>query len=102
MSQPDTDLLRNALRSIAFKQTKQFTQNEQLAGFTPPQSFSWATRMPTWATETRVACCQGERSYAPDRERVHGVVTNIAEFEAFGVKPGDRMYRAEGARVKIW
>ena len=42
-------------------------------------------------------------NYAPDRERVNGVVTNIPEFyEAFGVKPGDRMYRAEATRVKIW
>jgi predicted metalloendopeptidase len=28
---------------------------------------------------------------------------NIPEFyEAFDVKPGDRMYRAEDARAKIW
>ena len=28
---------------------------------------------------------------------------NLPEFyEAFDVKPGDRMYRPESARVKIW
>jgi putative endopeptidase len=28
---------------------------------------------------------------------------NLPEFyEAFDVKPGDRMYRPENARVKIW
>lgn len=40
---------------------------------------------------------------APDRERVNGVVMNLPEFyEAFDVKPADRMYRPESARVKIW
>jgi putative endopeptidase len=42
-------------------------------------------------------------AYAPKRYRVNGVLMNIPEFyEAFGVKPGDPMYRAESARVQIW
>jgi predicted metalloendopeptidase len=30
-------------------------------------------------------------------------VTNLPQFyDAFGVKPGDKMYRADSVRVKIW
>ena len=35
--------------------------------------------------------------------RVNGSVANIPEFyPAFGVKPGDKLYRDESVRVKIW
>jgi putative endopeptidase len=34
---------------------------------------------------------------------VLGVVANMPEFyEAFGVKEGDKLWRPEGERVKIW
>jgi putative endopeptidase len=88
----------------AFKQTKQFKQNERIAGFTPLQRFflSYAqARMGHERPESLAGRIRG--AYAPDRERVNGVVVNIPEFyEAFGVRPGDRMYRPESSRVKIW
>jgi predicted metalloendopeptidase len=35
--------------------------------------------------------------------RVTGPITNIVPFyDAFGVKPGDKMYRGDDVRVKIW
>ena len=41
--------------------------------------------------------------HSPSEFRVNGVVTNMTEFhEAFGLAPGDRLYRAPGDRVKIW
>jgi putative endopeptidase len=41
--------------------------------------------------------------HSPPQFRVLGSVTNQnAFFEAFGVKPGDRMYRAPEQRVHIW
>ena len=41
--------------------------------------------------------------HAPPRYRVNGPVSNLDAFhEAFGVKPGDRLYRAPGERVRIW
>jgi putative endopeptidase len=50
-----------------------------------------------------LAATLNNAGYAPDRERVNGVLMNIDEFyEAFEVKPGDRMYRPESARAKIW
>jgi putative endopeptidase len=41
--------------------------------------------------------------HSPPKFRVLGSVTNQDPFfEAFGVKPGDRMYRAPEQRVHIW
>jgi putative endopeptidase len=41
--------------------------------------------------------------HAPPRFRVHGTVVNLDAFhDAFGVKPGDRLYREPTQRVRIW
>jgi putative endopeptidase len=41
--------------------------------------------------------------HSPSEFRVNGVVANMPEFHnAFGVKAGDKMHRAESAIVKIW
>jgi putative endopeptidase len=40
---------------------------------------------------------------APSFLRVTGPVTNMVQFyDAFGVKPGDKMCRGDEAPVKIW
>ena len=98
------DLVGLRVALDAFKQTTQFKQNQKIGGFTPLQRFFLGyahLHMGHERPDSIAARANG--NYAPDRERVNGVVVNIPEFyEAFGVKPGDRMYRAEGARVKIW
>jgi putative endopeptidase len=41
--------------------------------------------------------------HAPPQFRVNGPASNLAEFyEAFGVKPGDALYREPARRVRIW
>lgn len=41
--------------------------------------------------------------HSPSVYRVNGPLSNMTEFyEAYGVKPGDRLYREEDDRVKIW
>jgi putative endopeptidase len=41
--------------------------------------------------------------YAPPAYRANAPLTNLPGFyDAFGVKPGDRLYRAPGDRVAIW
>jgi predicted metalloendopeptidase len=41
--------------------------------------------------------------HSPSEFRANGPTSNIdAFYDAFGLKPGDRMYRAPGERVKIW
>jgi putative endopeptidase len=41
--------------------------------------------------------------HSPRQYRVNGIVRNIdAWYDAFGVKPGDKLYLAPADRVKIW
>ena len=41
--------------------------------------------------------------HSPKEFRTNGVVSNLAEYHtAFGVKPGDKLYRPPDQRVKIW
>jgi putative endopeptidase len=98
------DLVGLRVALDAFKQTPQFKQNQKIGGFTPLQRFFLGyahSHMGHERPESIAARING--NYAPNRERVNGVVVNIPEFyEAFGVKPGDRMYRAASARVNIW
>ena len=41
--------------------------------------------------------------HSPSEYRANGVVTNMTEFhQAFGLKPGDKLYRPAEQRVEIW
>jgi putative endopeptidase len=41
--------------------------------------------------------------HAPSFLRVTGPISNLPQFyEAYGVRPGDRMHRADSVRVSIW
>ncbi len=41
--------------------------------------------------------------HSPSEFRVNGPLSNMVEFyETFGAKPGDKLWREEGDRVKIW
>jgi predicted metalloendopeptidase len=41
--------------------------------------------------------------HSPAEFRVNGVVRNLdAWYEAFGVKPGDKLYLPPEQRVRIW
>ena len=41
--------------------------------------------------------------HSPSKFRVIGPLTDMPEFyEAFGIKEGDAMWRADNVRVKIW
>ena len=99
------DLIGLRVALDAFKQTAQFKKNERIGVFTPLQRFFLAKAYAGVGHERKeslAARLKGGR-YTPNRERVNGVVMNLPEFyEAFDVKPGDRMYRPESARVKIW
>ncbi len=89
----------------AFKKTEQFKKNERIGGFTPLQRFflAYAYHWMFHRTRESLAARLMNGNYAPERERVNGVLMNIPEFyEAFDVKPGDRMYRPENARARIW
>jgi putative endopeptidase len=94
------DLVGLRVKLDAFMKTPQFTRNKLVGGFTPLQRFFLAYAYANIGRQRTEA--PGGR-YAPDRYRVNGVVMNVPEFyEAFGVEPGDPMYRPESARVTIW
>jgi putative endopeptidase len=98
------DLVGLRVALDAFKETAQYKRNERVAGFTPLQRFflAYAYSHACHERPAYLAASVGG-AYAPCRERVNGVVVNIPEFyEAFDVKPGDAMYRAEHARAKLW
>ena len=99
------DLVGLRVALDAFKKTEQFKKNERVGGFTPLQRFFLAYAYGRMGHERKesLAARLGDGTYSPDRERVNGVLMNVPEFyEAFDVKPGDRMYRPENMRARIW
>jgi putative endopeptidase len=74
-------------------------------GLTPEQRFfmSWAT---VWRAKYREESLRTQiltNPHAPGMYRANGPLSNMESFyKAFGVKPGDKLYREEKDRVKIW
>jgi putative endopeptidase len=89
----------------AFKKTRQYKEGKKIAGFTPVQRYFLAYAL-SWLFEEREARLRLNLLsdvHAPPKWRVNGPLSNIPEFyEAFGIKPGQPMYRAEADRVQIW
>ncbi len=89
----------------AFKKTNTYKEGKKLGGFTPLQryflgyAYSWMYQ----ARKERLANQVKTDVHSPEKERINGPVVNVPEFyEAFGIKPGSKMYRADSLRVKIW
>lgn len=89
----------------AFKKTKQGKSNEMIDGFTPDQRFflSWAQ---VWRgkakPETSMELIKTD-PHSPGIWRCNGPLSNFEPFyKAFGVKEGDKMWRADSVRAKIW
>ncbi len=89
----------------AFKKTAQYKEGKKIAGFTPLQRYFLAYGL-SWLFEEREALLRRtllSDVHAPPKWRVNGPLSNMPEFyEAFGVKPGQPMYRMEAQRVHIW
>jgi putative endopeptidase len=89
----------------AFKKTEQYKSGKTIGGFTPAQRYfiGWALGWMNQIRPENLAVRVKTDVHAPSFLRVTGPVTNMVPFyEAFGVKPGDKMYRADDVRVKIW
>jgi len=89
----------------ALKKTEIYKKGEKIHGQTLLQryflgyAYSWMIQ----DRKERLASQIMLDVHAPAKERVNGPVVNIPEFyEAFGIKPGDKMYRADSLRVNIW
>ena len=89
----------------AFKKTKQGQSNELIDGFTPDQRFflSWAQIWRGKATQERAKQLIKIDPHSPSKWRAIGPLSNFDPFyKAFDVKEGDKMYRPENERAKIW
>jgi putative endopeptidase len=99
------DLGGLAISYEAFKKTKQGKSNEKIDGFTPDQRFflSWAQ---VWRANTRdeeMANRIMTDPHSPNLWRCNGPLSNMPEFyQAFNIQPGDKMYRPDSARAKVW
>lgn len=89
----------------AFTKTKQFKEGKKIDGFTPQQRFflSWAQIWRNNALPETAAQLILTDPHSPGEHRANAPVTNIdAWYEAFDVKPGDKMYKPKEDRIRIW
>ena len=94
-----------AIALDAFKKTEQYKSNVVIAGKTPLQRFFLGYAL-GWMHQRRP---ENERRlllsdfHSPSKYRVLGPVSNFAEFyEAFGVTPGQKMWRDVSDRTTVW
>ena len=89
----------------AFKKTEQYKSGKKIGGFTPAQRYfiGWTIGWMNNIRPENLALRVKTDVHAPSFLRVNGPVSNMTEFyEAFEVKPGEKMYRDEKRRVRIW
>ena len=89
----------------AFKKTQQYKEGKLIDGLTPLQRYflgyalGWLGHQRDEELATRVLT----DVHSPAFLRVNGPFSNIDDFyDAFGIKQGDKMFRATNDRVKIW
>jgi putative endopeptidase len=77
----------------------------KIDGFTPQQRFFIGFAQ-VWRANTRPEFLRQQvltDPHSPSKYRVLGPLANMPQFyEAFNVKSGDKMYREDSVRVKIW
>ena len=89
----------------AFKKTEQYKKGEKIAGLTPMQRFflgyslGWLFQQEEKQLRSRLLT----DVHSPAKYRVNGPFVSVDEFySSFDIKPGDKMYRADSLRVRIW
>lgn len=89
----------------AFKKTEQYKKGEKINGLTPMQRFFLGYTL-GWLWQGREELMRNRLLtdvHSPAKYRVNGPFMDVDEFyEAFNIKPGDPMYRADSLRVRIW
>lgn len=89
----------------AFKKTAQYKNKEIISGLTPEKRFflgyayAWLVNIKTESLAQQLLT----DVHSPAKFRINGPLQNMPEFyEAFGIKPGSKMRRADEKRVVIW
>lgn len=99
------DLGGLAIAFDAFKLTDQSKSDTKIDGFTPNQRFFLGFAQ-VWRIKIRD---ESQRAYvqidphSPAKYRVNGPLTNFVPFyQAFNVKPGEKMYKPEVDQTRVW
>ncbi|PZP52705.1 MAG: peptidase M13 [Pseudopedobacter saltans] len=94
-----------AIAYDAFKLTKQGQGNTKIDGLTPDQRF-FLSFSQIWRIKLKEATVRrliDLDPHSPAEWRVNGPLMNFTPFyNAFDVKPGEKMYKPEAERIKIW
>ena len=89
----------------AFKKTKQYQEGRTIGGFTPIQRYFLGYAL-SWLYQARIEHLRDtllSDVHSPAKWRVNGPLSNIPDFHAaFGVKPGQPMWRAAEQQVRVW
>jgi len=89
----------------AFRRTEQWKRGEPLNGLTPDQRYFLAYAF-AWMYDSRPEIMDQRilsDVHSPAFLRVNGPLANVPEFHAaFGIQPGEPMFRPEAVRVRIW
>ncbi|WP_133274333.1 M13 family metallopeptidase [Hymenobacter radiodurans] len=89
----------------AFKKTEQYKKGEKIGGFTPVQRYFLGYALGWQGHQRDEVLAQRILTdvHSPAKYRVNGPFADVPEFyEAFNVKPGQKLYLPDSARVKIW
>ncbi|OGX84873.1 metalloendopeptidase [Hymenobacter coccineus] len=89
----------------AFKKTKEYKEGKKVAGLTPVQRYFLGYAL-GWQMHVRDEALASQLLtdvHSPAQYRVNGPMADVPAFyEAFGVKPGQKLFIPDSARVKIW
>lgn len=89
----------------AYKKTEEYKANKTVAGLTPMQRYFLGYAL-GWLGHQREEQLRSRLLtdvHSPAKYRVNGPFVDVDEFyTTFNVKAGDKMYRADSLRVKIW
>jgi putative endopeptidase len=99
------DLGGGVLALDAFKKTETYKQGKLINGMTPLQRFFHGYALGWLGHERKEALANQLLTdvHSPAQYRVNGPFVNMKEFyDAFNVKPGNKMYRPDSLRVVIW
>lgn len=99
------DIAGVAIAYDAFKMTAQGKDTTKLDGFTPDQRFfiSIARIWRVKTTDEFMRMYVNTNPHSPARWRVNAPLMNFTPFyNAFNLKPGDKMYKPENERITVW
>ena len=99
------DIAGVAIAYDAFKLTPQGQDTTRIGGFTPDQRF-FISIARIWRVKRRdefLRTYVNTDPHSPAKWRVNGPLMNFTPFyEAFDVKPGNKMYKPEEERIVVW